>query len=43
MSIFISHPIATRDVDIIPQDFGTLVNMGVPGWYGVWYENCHIM
>ena len=30
MSIFISHPISTRDANIRPRDCGPLANMGVP-------------
>ena len=40
MSIFISHPISNRDVNISPRVLSPLANMGVSGWYGVWYENC---
>ena len=43
MSIFISHPISTRDANINSRAFGPLADMGVSGWYGVWYENCHII
>ena len=38
MAIFISNPISTRDTHISPW-----ADMGVSGWYGVWYENCHII
>ena len=34
MAIFISYPISTRDTHISPK---------AVGWYGVWYENCHII
>ena len=34
MAIFISYPISTLN----PRD-----DKGVSGWYGVWYENCHII
>ena len=38
MAIFISYPISTWDTHISPR-----ADMGVSGWYGVWYENCHII
>ena len=34
MAIFILYPISAED----PR-----ADMGVSGWYGVWYENCHII
>ena len=43
MAIFISYPIPTRDTLISPRAFSPRADMGVLGWYGVWYENCHII
>ena len=43
MEIFISYPQSTRDTHISPRAFGPRADMGVSGWYGVWYENCHII
>ena len=39
MTIFIS----TRDTHISQKDEGTCANIGVSGWYRVWYENWHII
>ena len=38
MAIFIPYPISTRDTHISLR-----ADMGVSGWYRVWYENCHII
>ena len=46
MAIFISYPISTRDTHISPRarwPTGPRADMSVSGWYGVWYENCHII
>jgi hypothetical protein len=43
MSIFISNSISSRDAHVSPMAFGPLANMGVSGWYKVWYENCYIL
>ena len=43
MAILISYPISTRDTHISPRAEGPLADMDVEGWYGVWYENCHII
>ena len=40
MAIFISYPISTQDTHISPWAEGQI---RVEGWYGVWYENCHII
>ena len=39
MAIFISYPISSRDTHVSPSAEGRRVE----GWYGVWYENCHII
>ena len=43
MAIFISYPISTRDTHISPMAEGHRADMGVSGWYGVWYENRYII
>ena len=43
MAIFISYPISTRDTHISPRAEGPRADMGNSDWYGVWYENCHII
>ena len=41
--IFLSHPISTRDTHISQRAEGPRTNMGISGWYGVWYENWHVI
>ena len=43
MAIFMSYPISIRDTHISPRAFSPRADMGVSGWYGVWYENSHII
>ena len=38
MTIFMPYPISTQNTHISPR-----TDMGVSGWYGVWYENYHIV
>ena len=43
ITIFISHPISTRDTHISKRTEGQRANMGVSARYGVWYEHWHII
>ena len=42
MAIFISYPMSTQD-PISARGLKARGLIWVKGWYGVWYENCHII
>ena len=39
---FSYHILYQLSTHISPRAFGPWADMGISGWYGVWYETCHI-